>query len=411
MSYQAHLYIRWRNRIGTGLCSVSYFMLFSVLPLAAAQQNSLAMQASAAESVGTSTNLNAASQKLWQQFDKVAGVKRGHITLEDLRSMSQSQDFDSREAAKFFIVSPIDRELAGNRSGLTKARLRRCAEATKQAALYHALLQQHDPAHDPTRKNVASFYALFLRDPGVSEEIRSTVVRGLTDDQILQIIGHPNTLGSARDVSDETAAFLYLAKLSWLGAAEDEAIAFYQVPFTMLRGAQDHSASFWEGHAVHLSEKMLTGGTGQVNDATLASHIGIFAHESGHAIFSLSGLSKALNEEMAHQNFTHGLDSIINEAVAGIFQNRSHVAVQGYGHNKDSDANLVLAHDVAKNIVNDQTFYAKYYHVNTAVARAQFPQVKQVLANVVVPYFETRFGLLGDPQLTSTLPHPTAKPQ
>jgi len=230
------------------------------------------MQTSIAESVGTSTNLKAASQTLWQQFDAVAGSKQGHITGEDLRSMSQSRNPEIQKAAKFFIVSPIDRALAGDSTGLTKARLSRCAEATDPAALYRVLLQQQDLTHDPTKKNVASFYALFLRDPCVPDQIRSTVVRELTDDQLLQIIGHPNTVGSARDQSDEAAAFLYLARLSWLGAAEDEAIAFYKAPFTMLRGVQDHSASFWDSHQVRLSEKMLTGGTGQVSDAALASH-------------------------------------------------------------------------------------------------------------------------------------------
>ncbi|MBV9309088.1 MAG: hypothetical protein JOZ45_23280 [Acidobacteriaceae bacterium] len=112
---------------------------------------------------------------------------------------------------------------------------------------------------------------------------------------------------------------------------------------------------------------------------------------------------------MKRHNFTHGLDAIVNEAVAGIFQNRSHVAAQGYGQNRESDANLVLAHGVTRNIANDQTFYAKYYHVNTAVARAQFAQLKQVLADVIVSYFETRFGLLSDPQLAATLACPSSK--
>ncbi|MBV9034096.1 MAG: hypothetical protein JO182_06345 [Acidobacteriaceae bacterium] len=119
------------------------------------------MQTPIAESVGTSTNLKAVSQTLWQQFDAVAGSKQGHITGEDLRSMSQSRNPEIQKAAKFFIVSPTDRALADDSTGLTKARLSRCAEATDPAALYRVLLQQQDLTHDPTKKNVASFCALF----------------------------------------------------------------------------------------------------------------------------------------------------------------------------------------------------------------------------------------------------------
>jgi len=142
------------------------------------------------------------------------------------------------------------------------------------------------------------------------------------------------------------------------------------------------------------------------DDKALEKHIGVFAHESGHAIFGLSGLSKTVNADIARHHLTAGMGPIINEAVAGIMQNRAHVAAEGYGANKDSDANLVLAHDIEKNIVNDQTFYAKYYHVDTATARNQMRDVKKVLAEAVVPYFQNTFGLWGNPQLTLTLPEP-----
>lgn len=211
-------------------------------------------------------------------------------------------------------------------------------------------------------------------------------------------------MGNEQDKRDVTTAFLYLARLSWLGAAEAEAIVEYKVPYTMLRGDKDHSASYWNNHTVQISEKMISGGSGTVNDQALAKHIGIFAHESGHAIFGLSGQQKKLNADLAEQRITRGMDGIVNEAVAGVFQNRAHVAALGYGANKDSDRNLAIIHDVEKDIVDGNTMYARYYHVDVDAAHAQLPVVKQIIANDLIPFFQTRFGLLDDPQLTSGLP-------
>ncbi|WP_150133187.1 hypothetical protein [Acidisarcina polymorpha] len=364
------------------------------------------MQTPTAQSVGTTTNLKEAAQVLLTEFDRVHKQKKDRITQDDLTPLAESSEPSARNAARFFAVSPMDRSLCGGDQGLTKAGLASCLSVASNPGLEQALLNVHDVPGRAIDLGRTAIYSVLLCDPGVPAAVRGQVVARLSDSEMLRIVGRPNAQGNAKDVADETAAFLYLARLSWLGTAEAEAISSYKVTFTMLRGAQDHSASFWDGHQVRLSEKMLTGGTGVVSDVTLRKHIGIFAHESGHAIFALSGLSKTVNADIERHHLTPGMGSIINEAVAGIMQNRAHVAVDGYGVDKDSDANLVLAHDVEKNIVNDQTFYAKYYHVNTAVARGQMSDIREVLAQSVVPYFQLNFGLWGDPQLALTLPAP-----
>ena len=366
----------------------------------------LPMQTPTAQSVGTSTNLKAAAQVLLSGFDQVKKHKKDRITDDDLRSLAQSAHQTVREAARFFAVSPVDRELCGGKQGITPAGLTHCVSVASSLELDGTLEQLQPASGGTSTPEQKGFYTVLLRDPGVPAVLRAKLVARLSDGEMLAIVGHPNAQGNAKDKADETAAFLYLARLSWLGTAEAEAISSYKVPYVMLRGSKDRSVSYWDGHQVSLSEKMLTGGTGTVSDEALQSHIGIFAHESGHAIFGLSGLSRTVDADIKRHHLTPGMGGIINEAVAGIMQNRAHVAAQGYGHNKETDANLVLAHDVEKNIVNDQTFYAKDYHVNTAVARSQIKDILEVLADSVVPYFQSRFGLLGDPQLAQTLPNP-----
>ncbi|MBB5066750.1 hypothetical protein [Granulicella mallensis] len=371
-----------------------------------ASEKPLPMQTPTAQSVGTSTNLKSAAQVLLSHFEELKKHKKDWITEDDLQSLVESPDPVVREAVRFFAVSPIDRELCGEAQGMTKAGLARCIPVAGSAGLEETLLRLGHATGDVKDEAQRKFYATLLRDPGVPAVVRAQIVARLSEKDMLAIVGHPNTQGNAKDVADETAAFLFLAKMSWLGTAEAEAVAAYKVPYVMLRGDKDHSASFWDGHQVHLSEKMLTGGTGVVSDQTLVKHIGTFAHESGHAIFGFSGLSKTVGDDIARRHLENGVGVIINEAVAGIMQNRAHVAELGYGADKGSDANLSVAHDVEKNIANDQTDYARRYHVNTAVARSQMDDIRKVLANSVVPYFQSKFGLLGDPQLTLTLPDP-----
>ncbi len=367
------------------------------------------MQAPGAESVSTTTNLPAAATVLLQNSDQLASG-RERLRMADLRKQIGHGNRELETAARFFLASPIDQRLAGESAGLIKTRLAFCENLTTEQSFEIAVRHMGHLVDSLADESNRSFYAAVLRDPGVPGEVHATLIKRLTDNQLVDVVGYLNAQGDSRDKADETRAFLYLARLSWLGTAEAESLAFYKVPYVMVRGAQDHSASYWNGHQVILSEKMLTGGTGTVTPEGLASHIGTFAHESGHAIFALSGFAKQLSAASTAARLTPGLGSIINEAVAGVMQNRAHVAAKGYGADKDSDANLVLAHEVMKNIVNDETSYANYYHVNTAAARSQMPQVREVLAEVVVPFFQTRFGLLGDPQLAQTLPTPKLLP-
>lgn len=354
------------------------------------------MQTSLAESVGTATNIRSAMQTLLEQFDQAAAGK-SVITLHDLERVARIRDNDAstpiEDAARFFLVSPLSRLLASanGRDEFSRGSLKKALDGDT-----FRRIRQMGAGGD--RKSLG----MVLRDPGVPAGIRAAIVARLSDQQMLTQVGPINAQGSPQDKADETTAFLFLARLSWLGYAEAEAISQYKVPYTMTRGADDHSSSYWDNKSVKLSDKMLSGGTGIVNAAALAQHIGVFAHESGHAIFHFSGLQDRLNADCKALNLTPGVNSIINEAVAGVMQGRAHVAIQGYDKNRD--LNLVIAHDVEKNLVDDQTFYARYYHVNTVVARAQMPQIRQLLANDIVPFFQQRFSLLGDPQLAQTLP-------
>lgn len=365
----------------------------------------LTMQTPEAESVGTSTNLEAASKILLLHFDQMS--RRGdRLSLEDLRSDLTTQtihgDEKTQDATRFFIASPIARILAGETEagGLTRSGLASAAQRATDPRLDEQLVSLGDRGRqDPER-----FYSLVLRDPGIPNSVRARIIVRLGDDRLLRAIGRPIVAGTEQDKRDVTTAFLYLARLSWLGAAEAEAIVTYKVPYTMLRGDKDHSASYWNNHAVQISEKMISGGSGVVNDQALAAHIGVFAHESGHGIFSLSGLQKIFNADLVAHHITHGMDGIVNEAVAGVFQNRAHVAALGYGTNEDSDSNLAIIHDVEKNIAAPNTMYALYYHVDVNAAQAQLPVVRQIIADDLIPFFQNKFGLLGDPQLTSTLP-------
>ena len=355
------------------------------------------MQAPQAESVGTTITIKIAVQTLLENFDVLSTRGKRELTSDDLKRLAQIDDNGPgspvRDAARLFLVSPLCRSLVtgGQQGNITKATLKRAAagDLSDQIAKMAAGRERR-------------VLGMLLRDPGLPAPMRWTIVDRLSDREMLELVGPINAQGSPEDKADETTAFLYLARLSWLGYAEASAISKYSVPYTVLRGADDHSASYWDGKQVRLSENMISGGTGVVNAEHLKLHIGIFAHESGHAIAHFSGLTERVDADAKAAGLTHGLNSVIGEAIAGVFQGRAHVAATGY--DKKKEVNLVISHDVEGNIDSDQSHYAKYYHVDTAAARAQMPQVRQLLADEVVPFFQEQFGLLDDPQLAQRLP-------
>jgi hypothetical protein len=128
----------------------------------------------------------------------------------------------------------------------------------------------------------------------------------------------------------------------------------------------------------------------------------VLAHEGGHAIFQESGLKAQTQRDVDSAHLTSGTLDIVNEGFAGVFGNRAHVALFGYG-DRNIDCHLMLLSDVNGNLASDNTYYAKRYHVNTAKARAQIEDIKRVLRKDFIPYFARNFGLLGDPNLAVEL--------
>ena len=110
-------------------------------------------------------------------------------------------------------------------------------------------------------------------------------------------------------------------------------------------------------------------------------------------------------KDIAAAKLTPNIENIINEAFAGALGNRAHVALFGLD-NPTTNRHLTLANDVGDSLANDNTYYAKYYHVDTAAARAEIGQIHQVMANDMVPFLQSSMGLLGDPKLTLGLPSP-----
>jgi len=356
--------------------------------------------AAARATIGTSTDLRSATEALLTGFSRIAGggasldAARQAISVSDLWLAAQDRRSTYpkhlQDAAKLYLVSPVVRRFVSSHGGkekpdgaMTKPALERMLALLSAGQFAHALL-------DGISGNDG--YAAVLRDPGIPNETRDGLVRRLSDTQLLKIIGHPNVQGNAQDKAEETAAFLALAKVSWLGAAEAETLARYQVPFTIDRGSQDTGASFWNGQAMHLSERMVKGGAPNYMSEVLA-------HEGGHALYHKSGLKDKTFKDATDAKLVNGIDNIINEGFAGVFGNRAHVALFGHD-NPDIDRHLVLLNDVSGNIASDSTAYAKYYHIgNTAAARMQIEDIKRIMSKDLLPYLQRDFNLLGDPQL------------
>jgi hypothetical protein len=360
-------------------------------------------------SVGTSTDLTIATRVLLSNFalasdGGAAGEKstRG-IDVTSLSHISADRDgrfpVGLRVAARFFLSSSVDRFFVSFASGrqqpdgvMTSAGL----DATLSilsAGQFESKLQDMIDQYG-RRSGIQSevLDAALLRDPGVPIDVRNNVVRRLSDAQVLRIIGRPDVEGSARDTADETRAFIALARASWLGAAEAQALVRYKVPFRMDRGTADKGFSFWDGQAMHLSEKMTTSGApGYLSE--------VLAHEGGHAIFQESGLRDKTYRDADAARLTPGVANIINEGFAGVFGNRAHVAL--FGHNdRNADRHLIMLNDVSDSLASNSTFYANYYHVDTAAARAQINDIKRLMSKDLVPFLQRNFNLLGDPQLS-----------
>jgi hypothetical protein len=360
------------------------------------------VQSPAALTVGTTTQLQPAARALATHFESISGLTRDLITQEDLQRAAAAGPADIRDAARYFLVSPVSRLLAGDSDkrtprGITHEGLVVAAKLDSSTGLAQVLTKLAQSGGGGTSAENRT-YAVLLRDPGVPAPVRAALVARLTDARLADICGHPNTQGNSRDVADERIAFIALARVSWLGTAEAEALAYYKVPFVMDRGAQDHDISYWNGQNIHLSEKMITGGKpGYVAE--------LLAHEGGHAIFDTSGLKDRTYKHLAAAGVTSGVDRIVNEGFAGAFGNRAHVALFGLGdHN--IDRHLLIVNDVGDSLASDKTYYANRYHVNTAVARGQLGTIQQIMSSDVVPYLQNKFALLGDPQLALELPSP-----
>ena len=357
-------------------------------------------QAAAPQSIGTTTNLQDAAQTLAADFASVAGSATpgspaaGAITVADLLQAAGAEPSGLRDAAMFFLESPVDFQLAGPAGAITASGLQGLIQTEASGQLQQALvgLAERYGADTATQDRA---YADLLRDPGVPNPTRAAILGTLPDARLSDIVGHPVTTGSTQDVADETGAFLGLAKTSWLGAAEAETLARYKVTFSMDRGAQDKDYSYWDGSKVHISEKM-------VNTAQPGYISEVLAHEGGHAIFQLSGLEAKMAKDVA--SLTPNIEGIINEGFAGVFGNRAHVALFGPG-DPTADRHLAIANDVGDSLVNDNTYYAKYYHVDTAAARAEIGSIHQVMSNDLVPFLNG-IGLGGDPNLAAGLPPP-----
>ena len=359
-----------------------------------------ANQTAAPESVGTTTDLYDAAQTLTADFAIVSGSAApggpasGTISLADLLQAASAAPSGLRDAAMFLLESPADRQLAGSATAITASGLEGVLQAEAGGQLQQALVGLTQPPGSDTATQDRA-YADLLRDPGVPNATRTAIVGTLPDARLSDIVGRPITTGTAQDVADETGAFLGLAKTSWLGVAEAETLAADKVSFAMDRGAQDRGYSFWDGSEIHISEKMVaTGKPGYISE--------VLAHEGGHAIFQLSGLEAKMAKDVA--SLTPRIEGIINETFAGVFGNRAHAAL--FGVDTPTIArHSAMASDLGDSLANDNTFYAKHYHVDTTAARAEIGSIHQVMSNDLLPFFNG-LGLGGDPNLATGLPPP-----
>jgi hypothetical protein len=360
-------------------------------------------------SVGTSIDMANATRVLLSNFTQLANGGAPHdapapvVTIADLTRVADERDGtfsgELRVAARFFLSSPVDRFFVSLNSGrekpdgsMTRAGLESTLRTLSAGQYEPALLDMIDRYEKRSGIRSTVFYEALLRDPGVPVDVRNRIIHRFSDEQLLQIIGRPNVQGDTRDQAEETSVFMALARVSWLGAAEAEVLVRYKIPFRMDRGPSDKNISFWNGQDIHLSEKMANGGApGYLSE--------VLAHEGGHAIFQKSGLQDKTYRDADAARLTPRMGNIINEGFAGVFGMRAHIAL--FGHNdRAADRHLVLLNDVGDSIVNDSTFYAKYYHVDTAAARAQIEAIKHVIGVDLVPFLERNFNLPGDPQLS-----------
>jgi len=392
-----------RVRCGFGLlvCLVMSHGSWATQGIDAALETSGArVQAPAALSVGTLIDLHRAAQTLAEGFASVAGQEHDLITRADLERVARGRDTRLPEellvAARFFLVSPVSRALAGEGGqhaashGMTRAGLQ-AVRAINSNTLDQDLQRlvantgADGQAHNPS-------WALVLRDPGVPAPVRAQLLAALPDSRLTQLFGRPNTQGDSRDTADELLAFAGLIRVSWLGAQEAQALAHYRIPLVMDRGAQDRDVSYWNGQNIHLSEQMITRG----KPGYLAE---LLAHEGGHAIFEAAGLKARVYGDLERAGVTAGTGQIVNEGFAGVFGNRAHVALFGLGDRR-IDRHLLLVNDVDDSLASDASHYARLYHVNTAAARARIAVIHQIMATDLLPYLQETFALLGDPQLT-----------
>lgn len=357
-------------------------------------------------------DLPEATRILLENYDQVAGKHpfdiffgAGHkITRNDLQMIVDSKDpavsQELRDAAKFVLGSPVSRHFLDVGAGkgsvdgvISKEDLQSALTTMKAGPYSYRLLDT--AAGKGSRDGTISKedMAAALKDPNFPKAERAALLRNLSDEQLLEIIGKPQTSGSQADQARELKAFIQLARISPLGATEAQKLADYKVPFTIDKGANDQGISFWNGSEIHLSEKMIGGDPRYMTE--------VLAHEGGHAIFAKSGLEAKVQAEEAAGKIPKGMSGIINESFAGAFGNRAHIAIFG-NDNPDSQRHLSLADDVGDNIANDQTFYANYYHVDTKDARAHIDDIHRVMREDLVPYLQD-IGLLGDNDLTRGL--------
>jgi hypothetical protein len=358
--------------------------------------------------VGTSTDLLHATSALLAHFSEIAvnRIPEPAISVSGLRQFAGDRNLHSvttvRDPARFLLSSPIARNFldSGDSTGtvdsfITKNDLQHALKTIGRGHYESQLLGAAGGGSGRDRIIGKLEYRAALRDPGVPLDIRSNILRELSDVKLARIVGLPDLRGDATDRADETKSFLVLVRASWLGAAEAEALAFYRVPFVMDRGAQDRGYSYWDDKAMHISEKMTkSAAPGYISE--------VLAHEGGHAVFEKSGLKARVFQHVDEQHLTPGIGNIVNEAFAGVFGNRAHVALFGY-NDGNINRHLTLMNDVDDNIANDSTYYAKRYRVNTAAARAQIGKIAQIVNEDLIPFLRKNYGLLGDPLLTTGL--------
>jgi hypothetical protein len=354
-------------------------------------------RASLTQPVGTSISLPVATQVLLNNFNQLCEqpggaqpapqpVRKG-IGLLDLRRIRETPALsaDVRNAATFFLMSPLGKRLAGSQEArnfdfsISARSLEEAVALEAGGHLREAVLQLS--AAFPDKKN---FYSLLLRDSGIPIDVRHNIINALGDDQLTEILGRPISVdGGARDIPVETAALLRLVRVSWLGAVEATVLIQLKVPFAIDRGPADRGTLSWNGQSLHISEIMLARGEA-------ADFVERSAREGGRAVFDRSGLRMRVLADIQQAGLTAPVVDLLSETFAGAFANRARLAMSG-----PTDA-VVDRHLVMANDLNDRVY--------AAAAQAQLPYIQQIMSKDLVPYLQVWFGLLGDPDLARSLP-------